>query len=262
MAKLPLYAEAVHPTGWASGNAGLYWDKFFDLWDNSYSGLQTSGGDQTAKQQWLKKFEKRVGNNALLKEHHSRQALLTNKRGGRQKPFKTEWRFVSGLGYSHAVENGFGWHHALGVPYLPGSSVKGLVNGWLRDWCEDGTKADKLLGTKEGVGRVIFHDALPLTVVKLEADLMTPHYGPYFDNVLSQEESAGLNQPGDYYDPTPIPFLTVAADQAFLFTVTPRTPEDGEACREAFEYLETALMEIGAGGKTAVNYGKFEPKEE
>jgi CRISPR-associated protein Cmr6 len=32
------------------------------------------------------------------------------------------------------VENGFLWHPTLGVPYLPGAAVKGLVRAYVEHW--------------------------------------------------------------------------------------------------------------------------------
>src|ERR1035441_6966625 len=70
-------------------------------------------------------------------------------------------------GRSHPVENGFVWHPTLGVPYLPGSSIKGLIGQPDRE---------NVLGSKTRVGRVICLDAVPTCPVRLEADVMTPHY--------------------------------------------------------------------------------------
>jgi len=49
---------------------------------------------------------------------------LIQSLGGEPLLIRTAWRFVSGLGRSRPVENGFVWHHTLGVPYLPGSSIR------------------------------------------------------------------------------------------------------------------------------------------
>jgi hypothetical protein len=66
--------------------------------------------------------------------------------------------------------------------------------------------------------------------------------------------------PGDWHSPNPIPFLTVAPGQTFLFAVLPRNPssaEDRVDCEITADLLKRALERLGAGAKTAVGYGQF-----
>ena len=84
---------------------------------------------------------------------------------------------MTGLGRSHPVENGFAWHPTLGMPYLPGSSVKGMVRAWAEQETDPrpaSEELDRLLGKQNSAGSVCFLDALPIKPVKLEADVMTP----------------------------------------------------------------------------------------
>ncbi|HHX86956.1 MAG TPA: type III-B CRISPR module RAMP protein Cmr6, partial [Firmicutes bacterium] len=143
---------------------------------------------------------------------------------GEFRCYETLWRFTTGLGLNNPVENGMAWHHNLGVPYLPGSSVKGLVRSWVEQWLDHSSQDEinRIFGPRgtrdneepiKGVGSIIFFDALPVTPVRLAADVMTPHYQKYY---------SGSEPPGDWQDPNPIPFLTVDEGQAFLFAVAPR----------------------------------------
>lgn len=235
------------------GNAGLWYDKFCDRWQGDWSGLGDSG-----KRDWIAQIAnldgttaKRVGNAALLRETTQRQQDLASARGGKCFKLATVWRFASGLGRSHPVENGFAWHHGLGTPYLPGSGVKGAMRAWAR-WTEF-ANIDRVFGPERGAaaaGSVIFLDALPVEPVTLDADVMTPHYGPWY-----QEEQT----PGDWCSPVPIPFLTVGAGQTFQFALLPRTPADASDCAVAARLLREALEKLGAGAKTAVGYGQFAP---
>jgi hypothetical protein len=99
-------------------------------------------------------------------------------------------------------------------------------------------------------GSVIFLDALPVEPVALDADVMTPHYGPWYQKG---------DPPGDWHSPTPIPFLTVAPGQTFQFALLPRTPADKADCETTATLLKDALQTLGAGAKTAVGYGQFGP---
>lgn len=246
-------------------NAGLWYDKFFCHWViKDAKWLVEEAGDNGAKNgktKWIEAAaESPVGDRALLKDAIHRIAMLSLALGGEIRCFATDWRFVTGLGREHPVENGFAWHHTLGVPYLPGSSVKGIVRAWAGTWIEEAKENVKRIFGPEGereekrVGSVIFFDALPIAPVKLEADVMTPHYLEYY------QQDNPEKPPGDWYDPVPIPFLTVALGQTFLFALAPRRPSDEQSrddCRQAVEWLAEALAAIGAGAKTAVGYGRF-----
>src|SRR6202008_2494727 len=65
------------------------------------------------------------------------------------------------------------------------------------------------------------------------------------------------NPPGDWRSPTPIPFLTAAPGMEFQFAVFPRAKHDSDAMAAVSHWLEEALTEMGAGGKTAVGYGRM-----
>ena len=204
---------------------------------------------------------KTVGDRALVEEAAARLDDLVKALKGQTFRRTTAWRFVTGLGRSHPVENGFAWHHILGTPYLPGSSLKGLARAYARDW--EGLSAkdvERIFGPRPEaaltVGSIAFLDALPVAPVALEADVMTPHYGPWYQDG---------KPPGDWHSPTPIPFLTVAPDQTFLFAVLPRNPakpECREDCKRALSLLDRALETLGAGAKTAVGYGQFVAQRE
>lgn len=257
----PLYESAVQqPAGYDAskeGHAGLWFDKFCDQW--RVSGTQwkmsNSEGGNRPKLKWINGLTQRpVGKRSLIEEYVLRQMQLAKKRGGRSAAFITESRFVTGMGRSHPVENGFAWHSALGTPFLPGSSIKGMTRAWVN--MEDSASkshCQSLLGNRENAGRVCFLDAIPLESVSLEADIMTPHYAGW----------SAKEPPGDWRSPTPIPFLVTSAKTPFLFSVIPCgsdvTPDDLET---TWRWLIEALMWEGGGAKTAVGYGRFKQDDE
>ncbi len=57
----------------------------------------------------------------LASTPNSRQAIVCDREVVSQAPF------VTGMGLEHPLENGFSFLHPYGLPYLPGSSVKGVV---------------------------------------------------------------------------------------------------------------------------------------
>lgn len=251
----PLYKTAVqNPTNRGpDGHAGLWFDKFCDKWRNDKSWTLSSekhDKDGNPKLDWINDITGiRIGNSIEIKEYALRLTRLVERRGGHVAIFTTESRFVTGLGRSHPIENGFAWHPTLGTPYIPGSSVKGLVRAWIAE-AEPNLDKDihkRLFGNPEHAGHICFMEAVPVESVKLEADIMTPHYAGW----------SADDPPGDWMSPTPIPFLTVEENSSFLFTLVPFRAESSEDLVNVASWLNKALGWAGAGAKTAVGYGRF-----
>ena len=195
---------------------------------------------------------------------------IVEKMGGKVLYLKNTSRFITGMGREHPLENGFAWHHTLGVPYLPGSSVKGVLRAWDREsqgkmiqdkngndqWKESAQTETTFGSPDNGVGHFIVLDMLPLEPTQLVVDIMTPHYGAYY-----QEGET----PGDWISPVPITFLAVEANQSWQLAILPgpshRTVSDDDLSRLHNDLFE-ALAWLGAGAKTAVGYGRFEKDAE
>lgn len=240
----PLYKSSEGAKFSTEANAGLWYDKFVDRWEgNSWDQAKAN------KLAWIKTVAGPVGSKSHIDESATRQKQLADRCGGRAFVLTTESRFVTGLGREHPIENGFAWHHTLGAPYLPGSSIKGLIRNWAEQW-EGQTNAEvnSILGGPGSVGRVLVLDALPTQRPSLEADVMTPHYSAYYQNG---------DAPGDWLSPTPIPFLVVAAGTPFQFALVPNTSADAPHLKTVEHWLRDALSWLGAGAKTAVGYGRF-----
>ncbi|SEN68913.1 type III-B CRISPR module RAMP protein Cmr6 [Lihuaxuella thermophila] len=260
---LPLYPEARENVVSSEkrpkeSHAGLWYEKFCDCWYRERDNLKID------KNKWI--GTDRVGDLEQIREFTNRMSRLIEGQAGYQLHLHTTSRFVTGLGRSNPVENGFAWHPILGTAYLPGSSVKGLVRAWVTEWvkkeqAEKSKDIKRIFGpdTKSPdsqAGSVIFFDALPAGPVQLEPDIMTPHFSEYYKDPRNRN-----TPPVDWYAPVPIPFLVVGKNQEFIFSIAPRRPEnaqDREDAENVINWLQEALMWIGAGAKTAVGYGRFE----
>jgi len=221
---------------------GLWFDKFCGGWSDTW----TLG---EGKAEWLKTVSGMSGDAQTLTNATLRVIALVEARRGRWGVFATASRFVTGLGLANPAENGFLWHPTLGVPYLPGSSVKGAVGA-------SKNLAESLLGDSDSAGSVAFLDAIPPKPVRTEVDVLTPHYAGWTPQ----------DPPGDWRSPVPIPFLTVASDQQFLFAVIPTGyARDADSASAEIELAWSELMETiefeGVGAKTAVGYGAFTPDD-
>ncbi|QDT15050.1 type III-B CRISPR module RAMP protein Cmr6 [Alienimonas californiensis] len=219
-----------------------------------------------------------------LAAHHARaDALLTSVPSVRFDA-SPAWRWVTGLGNETPLETGLTLHRPLGVPYLPGSALKGLTRAWATLTAEEiatdpaileefrGEAApptaemlDAVFGPEEEptpprsengewrrTGSVVFHDALPRpgSGFGLAVDVMTPHFPKYY------ADATGAIAPLEIEDPVPVPFL-VASGGTYAVALTARTAAGTALLPSAAAWCRSALEDLGAGGKTAKGYGYF-----
>ena len=162
-------------------------------------------------------------------------------------------RMAVGLGEESVLETSVALHHTYGVPYIPGSALKGLAASFARQhlgerW-QPGTGAYRIVfGDTENAGHIIFFDALPLPASRLlYPDVITVHHEGYYQK--------GNMPPADWDNPNPIPFLSASGK----YLVALAGPDLW--VKAAFEILEHALLNLGVGAKTSSGYGrlKLEP---
>ncbi|GIX07838.1 MAG: type III-B CRISPR module RAMP protein Cmr6 [Candidatus Poribacteria bacterium] len=157
-------------------------------------------------------------------------------------------RIAIGLGRESVLETSIALHRTFGVPYIPGSALKGLTASFVRQHLGWDEKARGVLfGTVESAGYVVFFDAMPVPPKEgscLAEDVITVHHPEYY-----QEGSA---PPADSDDPTPVPFLTATGE--FLFALA--GPK--EWVQAAFQILQEALIHLGVGAKTSSGYGRIQ----
>jgi CRISPR-associated protein Cmr6 len=260
----PLYRLETTPMLATEGNRGLWYNRFFNRYGADWK-IPEDG-----KRQWVSdNARSAAGQREVLQAQALRQLALITALGGRGAVFATDWHFASGLGLPHPVENGLAWHHTLGVPYLAGSGVKGLVKAWVEVWDESLNEEEKKrraidwFGTTDQAGGFRFFDALPVESVMLVADVMTPHMAKWYEqgDKIENEHREPDKVPADWHDPVPVPFLVVKSAK-LLFGVAPRHPKCAEELPQVFAALKQALDWLGAGAKTAAGYGRMVEAED
>ena len=166
--------------------------------------------------------------------------------------------FTTGLGNEHPLENGFAFLNPYGLPYLPGSGVKGVLRQAARelasgqwdnsDWHHsqdnkrhevqdrrgkrlfDASDMDVLFGSMADDGKdhlrgtLSFWDVIPqIKGDCLMVEIMTPHQSHYYqppkEGKDSGKKAAGSASPHDSGLPIPITFLTVPPGSGFAFHV-------------------------------------------
>ncbi len=180
--------------------------------------------------------------------------------------------FTTGLGNEHPLENGFAFLNPYGLPYLPGSGVKGVLRqaarelasgewGDVRGWSEAprhelkvGSETvalsmlDVLFGRETAAGdtdhvrgALSFWDVIPrIAGDSLLVEIMTPHQSHYYQKKMEHKSGDSVT-PHDSGQPTPISFLTVPPGSDFSFHVI--------CDRAHLGRLAPALLENDADGK-------------
>ena len=172
-------------------------------------------------------------------------------------------RVLCGLGEQTPTENGLSIHQTYGVPYLPGSSLKGITKRYLAEnasgaWGQGGAVYRGVFGEgpeddadDEGgsSGLVHFLDALwvpgdpDFPDTPFAAEILTPHHSQYYQ---------GKAPPDGTQSPIPVTFL--AAQGAFR-VVLEGPPSLLELLRPV---VVRALAERGVGAKSRGGYGRFQ----
>lgn len=189
-----------------------------------------------------------------LRDRQTQQLLQLSKLGIKLYcvDATVDWRLIVGLGSDHVQETNMTLHHIYGIPYIPGSAVKGVLRHWWlqEDFTnkEDNALKDEnflaLFGGPKHRGKVQFLDAYPDSNVRFATDIMNPHYPKYY---------GGSEPPTDSQNPVPINFLTVE-QTTFRFAFL---AEDQKLLDKLKMRFEAALELKGIGAKTAVGYGYF-----
>lgn len=266
MGQIPIYSSKEHrPCFSGNYNKGLRFERFF-LEDKK----EENGEKKNSKGEFLSLFKGHCGNSSQLENFSIRQIALAKSLNGNGHVYSLQGHFVTGMGNSHPVENGFLWHYTLGVPYIPGSQVKGIVRELIEqyfdgteedkkeilyDWFGSEDKDPKKCNSASKVGSIIFFDAIPVSSPTLGVDIMTSHMGDWYakGGEIERIENDADKVPADWHDPVPIPFLSVH-NAKFLFTIAPRSGSKVNV-EEVFACLENALQYLGAGAKTQTGYG-------
>lgn len=187
--------------------------------------------------------------------------LTSDERRFASATWPTATPVLIGTSAANALETGAALHQTYGVPYLPGSALKGCARAFAVELGVAPDYLDVMFGRsplrrgdmQAEAGCVIFHDAwwLPPEDARtggmhrgpLRRDVVTPHHHEYYAG-----KQAG---PTDF--DSPVPVATLAARGAYYFVV------EGEPAwaQAALRLLRGALARNGIGAKRAAGYGLF-----
>jgi CRISPR-associated protein Cmr6 len=226
------------------------------LWLDRYLERQPPRGEALTPYNDLVEQCSRIHEPAIYRPAFKRWESTLKEMGVRPLVARTTYRLAAGHGRESVIETGIALHHTYGVPYIPGSSLKGVAAGYaaqkLANWGSGSQAAVDLFGTPDVAGYVTFLDALPLPDRwKLLPDTITVHHPNYYQ---------GSQPPADWDDPTPIPFVSAVGD--FLIALYVPDANAQAWADAAYGILRMALAEDGVGGKTSSGYGRLDLLDE
>jgi CRISPR-associated RAMP protein, cmr6 family len=163
-------------------------------------------------------------------------------------------------------KTGFTFDYVSGLPYIPGSSIKGILRESIKKYKEDVSKyldieenidlsisnlIDMLFGDDQGSNecsnaeafkRDVFFDAMIIDGDKnkyiLKEDFITPHF--------------------EFENPKPIRILALKSEVKIKFYFMMKRDEiGGVACHKRFDLYKGLLLDLGVGAKTNTGYGKL-----
>lgn len=258
----------------ASASPGLRFGLYLQVWGNDFT-------NQKDKAEPLKRAGKLNSNDvATMKSVFERQQAsfktIPSGTNNLQLEAIATAPFATGLGNEHPTENGFAFLNPYGLPYLPGSGVKGVIRQAARElasreWGDSGWTDEyitALFGPEAGAealtrGALTFWDVIPqIKSEQLTVEIMTPHQQHYYQSGESPHDSG---------QPIPITFLTVPAGSGFTFHVqcnrallqrlAPALVDDAQWQMRLQAAFAHAFAWLGFGAKTAVGYGAMQEDE-
>jgi CRISPR-associated protein Cmr6 len=236
-------------------HAGLWLDKYY-----SDKGKETENN----KSQFVRKVAG-LPVPALYDAYFKRWIESLKNYGAQSRAAKVLGRMIIGLGGASSLETSISLDRTYGVPYIPGSALKGLASSYVyhhlseaEEWKKDGEAYRVIFGGTDNSGYITFFDALYIPGSghqnqALYQDIITTHHPGYY------QDSTSPRVPADWDSPTPIPFLS-ATGKYLIALAAPELqhPFQHQWIDTTFTILENALKTMGIGVKTSSGYGRME----
>ncbi|ASC69774.1 hypothetical protein XM38_007030 [Halomicronema hongdechloris C2206] len=135
-------------------------------------------------------------------------------------------------------------HPIYGIPYIPASSIKGILRSWARDANKSSDEINHLLGFLQGekasMAAVEILDAFP-TAPSLSVDVATPQWIWQGDQVK--------------YGPSPHQILSLQ-NLNFNIGLTHTSRGKAEDVQVVMDWLEQAMLTSGLGSRVSAGYGQ------
>ena len=235
-------------------HAGLWLDKYITSQDRS---------DTESRSQLVQAISD-IREPAIYKAFYQRwSAMLDPLYHAVAHEAATLGRIIIGLGNESVLETSLTLHRTYGVPYIPGSALKGVAASYVRQYLSDestwqtgGEAHTVLFGSPEASGYITFLDALYVPGTghnkkALHPDVITVHHQNYYQGTSDAA-------PTDWDNPIPVPFLSATGSYLIALAAPDMVPDQGRKWIDlTFTILAGALCELGVGAKTSSGYGRL-----
>ena len=222
------------------------------LWLDKYLADQVSQGGENAKAGHFKQ----AAGQAVPEDYgafFARWRSALEESGAVAREACAQGRLILGLGGESVLETSITIHRTYGVPYIPGSALKGLAARFARNslqegWAKGAEAYTTLFGDTSEAGYVTFFDALyiPGSAAQdrpLALDVITVHHPNYYRG----EDKP----PADWDSPIPVPFASATGSYLVALHGPQRWVE------AALAILKLALEKEGVGARTSSGYGRL-----
>lgn len=249
--------DSVHP--------GLWLDKYIGSLER-YSASTQAGETEQSPQRQLVEEVAGLPVSDLYKAFYRRWSEDLRQSGARVVTFKAKSPLAIGLGNESVLETSIALHRTYGVPYLPGSALKGLAAAYARlmggpAWQPGEEAYQVVFGSTAGAGYITFLDALSLPAEEqaeeypLRSDVVTVHHSNYYIGPDAQKKIA---PPADWDSPNPVSFLSARGTYLVALNADPELANRERWLDAVFSLLTEALLALGIGARTSSGYGRME----
>lgn len=279
----PRYISDSSPGFYAELSPGLAFYTFFPIWTERW---ELDGHGKSSALQRVIGYSKAACEQTEALINRQKSLINTLESSHRLSITATSTSpFMTGTGMEHPLENGFAFLNPYGLPYLPGSSIKGVLRNTARLLAEDafgegrqgwtGPAIEALFGSEVPTGgedadafrrgALLFWDVIvaPKEQIKggqktqsMKVDILTPHQSHYLQNGATPHDSG---------DPNPVPFLCVGPGATFNFHIQANPGLLGEYAEVWQDLMQVCFQHafdwLGFGAKTAVGYGVLKQDE-
>jgi CRISPR-associated protein Cmr6 len=255
---------------------GLWWDKFVESAEVG-APKEKEENAESIKSQHIQSLENLEIPRGYQEAFERWETGLENNPHVLSVTAEAQSRTILGLGEKSLLEVGMRFHHTWGIPFIPGSALKGLAAATAHQLVEtDGWKKETptstigkyhkyLFGDTSQAGIISFMDAWWIpegNKLPIYRDILTVHHQKYYSG-----ESC---EPEDHLDmDSPIPIPLASTKGNFLVAIrfcAERDPTKDKEWRNhwldlTMDLLEVGLQELGIGAKTSSGYGRFKLQE-
>lgn len=254
--RVHIVRAGIHP--------GLWLDKYIGSLE-PYSASVQAGDTKQSPQRQLVEEVASLPISDLYKAFYQRWSENLSESGARVATFKTKSPLVIGLGNENVLETSIALHRTYGVPYLPGSALKGLAAAYARlmgseEW-QPGEEAYQIVfGNTTSAGYITFLDALYKPAEKqaeeypLRTDVITVHHRDYYKGPDAQKKVA---PPADWDSPNPVSLLSARGSYLVALRADPELDNRNGWLDAVLSLLTEALLALGIGAKTSSGYGRM-----